>query len=268
MRAKLLAAIVFTAACTPPAVVVSPSVAPSFDASSAPTRSPTPSAAGFADAPPGADWPAVVLYTVTDDGIAHKISSAGTTNIGRACEGRALGMLARADGAAILVRCISANTDAESLVILDLVSGRATPLPAHPIASFSVAWSPDGRSVAYFKLGDCPMPAPVCQTRAVLADVATGAEREVLPTEYHLSTELRWDADGLRMFQPECGDAGCFSPERVGTFRWDGVRFNKISAERLVATDGVRFSLYERVRSRTDPSDVRNVILRDGRTDR
>jgi hypothetical protein len=70
------------------------------------------------------------------------------------------------------------------------------------------------------------------------------------------------------MFQPECGDAGCFGPERVGTFRWDGARFNKISDQRLIATDGVRYSLYERVRSRTDPSDIRNVILRDGQTDR
>src|SRR4029077_12402739 len=107
MRAKLLAAIVFAAGCTPPAVAVWPSVTPSFDASSAPTPSPTPSAAGFADAPPGADWPGVALYTVTDDGIAHKVSHAATTDVARVCEFRALGILARADGAALLVRCTS-----------------------------------------------------------------------------------------------------------------------------------------------------------------
>lgn len=269
VRATLIAAIVFGAACTPPAVTVSPSIAPSFAVSSAPTPSPTPPpSAGFADAPPGAVWPAVVLYTVTSDGIAHKVSSVGTTDIGRVCEGRTLAMLARADGAALLVRCISSGADEESFVIVDLARGNAKVLPAHPVSFFSVAWSPDGRSVAYFKLGDCPMPAPVCQTRAVVADTSTGAEREILSSDYHLSTELRWESDGLRMFQPECGDAGCFPPERVGTFRWDGTRFTKISDNRLIATDGVRFSLYEQVRSRTDPSDVRNVILRDGQTDR
>jgi hypothetical protein len=267
MRAMLLAAIVFTAACTPPAVAVSPSVAPSFAVSSAPTPSPIPSAAGFADAPPGADWPAVVVYTVTNDGVAHKVSRAGTTDVGRVCEGRALGMLARADGAALLVRCIASSTDEEALAILDLASGRVTHLGSHPISSFSLAWSPDGRSVAFFKLGDCPMPAPVCQTRAVVADTSTGAEREILPSDYHLGTQLNWTSDGLRMFQPECAEAGCFPPERVGTFLWDGARFNKISDVRLIASDGARFSLYERVRSLTDTSAVRNVILRDGQTE-
>ena len=172
MRATLVSAIALIAACTPPAVVVSPSVAPSFDASSVPTRSPTPSAAGIADAPPGADWPAVVVYTVTNDGVAHKVSRAGTTDVGRVCEGPgALGMLARADGAAFLVRCIGSSTDEDALAILDVASGRVTHLGAHPMSSFSLAWSPDGRSVAFFKLGDCPMPAPVCQTRAVIADL-------------------------------------------------------------------------------------------------
>jgi hypothetical protein len=220
------------------------------------------------DAAPGADWPAVTLYTVTDDGVAHKVSRAGTTDMGRVCEARALGVLARADGAAVLVRCISATTDQEALTILDVTSGRATHLAAHPISSFSLAWSPDGRSVAFFKLGDCPMPAPVCQTRAVVADTLTGAEREILPSDYHLGTQLTWTSDGLRMFQPECAEAGCFPPERVGTFLWDGSHFNKVSDMRLIASDGARFSLYERVRSLTDGSAVRNVILRDGQTER
>src|SRR5438046_4288220 len=185
MRAKLLAAIVFIAACTPPAVAASPSVAPSFDASSAPTPSPTPSAAGFADAPPGADWPAVVVYTVTNDGVAHEVSRAGTTDVGRVCEGPgALGMLARADGAAFLVRCIGSSTDEDALAILDVASGRVTHLGAHPMSSFSLAWSPDGRSVAFFKLGDCTVPAPVCQNRAVIDVLSTGAARETAPRAY------------------------------------------------------------------------------------
>jgi hypothetical protein len=96
----------------------------------------------------------------------------------------------------------------------------------------------------------------------------TGAEREILPSDYHLGTQLTWTSDGLRMFQPECAEAGCFPPERVGTFLWDGSRFNKVSDMRLIASDGARFSLYERVRSLTDGSAVRNVILRDGQTER
>jgi len=142
-----------------------------------------------------------------------------------------------------------------------------THLGSHVMSSFSLAWSPDGRSVAFFELGDCP-PGPVCQTRAVIAEVSTGTEREILPSDYHLRTEFTWTNDGLRMFQPECAEAGCFPPERVGTFLWDGARFNKVSDMRLIASDGARFALYERVRSLSDPSAVRNVILRDGQTER
>ena len=58
------------------------------------------------------------MYTVTNDGVAHKVSRAGTTDVGRVCEGPgALGMLARADGAAFLVRCIGSSTDEDALAI-------------------------------------------------------------------------------------------------------------------------------------------------------
>src|SRR5205814_1591337 len=104
---------------TPRSARLSASVPPlvnTISLGSAPTPSPTPSAAGFADAPPGADWPAVVVYTVTNDGVAHEVSRAGTTDVGRVCEGPgALGMLARADGAAFLVRCIGSSTDEDAL---------------------------------------------------------------------------------------------------------------------------------------------------------
>jgi hypothetical protein len=143
VRATLIAAIVFGAACTPAAVEVSPSVAPSSALSSAPTASLTSSAsAGLADAAPGADWPSVTLYTVTDDGVAHTVSRAGTTDIGQVCEGRALGVLARGDGAAVLVRCISSITDQEAPTILDVASRRTTHLAAHPIGSFSLRGLP------------------------------------------------------------------------------------------------------------------------------
>jgi hypothetical protein len=176
--------------------------------------------------------------------------------------------MARPDGAALIVRCVGASSDDDTLTLLDIASSRVTKLAARSIRSFSIAWSPDGLSLAYFKLGDCPMPAPVCQTRGIMSDVGTGAEREILSSDYHLGTQLTWTSTGLRMFQPECAEAGCFPPEQVGTFLWDGARFNKTSDMRLIASDGARFSLYERVRSLSDTSAVRNVILRDGRTER
>jgi len=221
----------------------------------------------FADAPAGLEWPAVVLYTVTADGVAHRVQRTGTTDLGRVCESQPLGAIARSDGAAVLVRCAGPSLDVQQFSVVDLATGRITKLLSRSLSSFPVAWSPDGRSIAYLTLGDCP-PGPVCQTRGVIADAASMTEREILPSDYHLGTQLAWTSAGLQMFQPECAEAGCFPPERVGTFIWDGSRFNKVSDMRLIASDGARFSLYERVRSLADPSSTRNVILRDGQTDR
>jgi len=269
----LVALTLMVVACAPPGADLSATGSPSAIASLAPSASPSPTTSPsattspFAEAAAGTEWPAVVVYTVTADGVAHRIDRTGTTDLPRICDGQPVGAIARADGEALLVRCDAVSSDEDAMAVLDLASGRVTRLASRPFRSFPVAWSPDGGSLAYFRLGNCPMPAPVCQTRGVIADVGTGAEREILPSDYHLGTELAWTSGGLRMFQPECAEAGCFPPERVGTFLWDGTRFNKVSDLRLVASDGAQFSLYERLRSLSDPSGVRNVILRDGQTE-
>jgi hypothetical protein len=268
MRRLIVIAIVL-AACARPASGPSESASPVASPSPTPTATASPAAAAaFADAPGGTDWPAVVVYTVTADGTAHRVDRLGTTDLGRVCDRQPLGAIARADGAALLVRCASLTLDQDVLTVLDLVSGRATSLGSRPLTSWPVAWSPDGRSIAYFKFGTCEPTAPVCQTRALLADVTTGAEREILPSGYHFRAQLTWSAIGLRLFQPECAEAGCRPPDKAGTYLWDGTQFNKISDMRLIATDGARFSLYERLRSLTDPSGVRNVILRDGQAEK
>lgn len=82
------------------------------------------------------------------------------------------------------------------------------------------------------------MPAPVCQTRAVLVDVASKTEREILPSGYPLGATLEWNALGLTVFQPECAEAGCARPSDSGTFVWDGSAFKKWSDLRFVARSG------------------------------
>jgi hypothetical protein len=182
----------------------------------------------------------VVSYTVTADGVAHRVARTATTDLPRVCDGQPLAAIARADGAALLVRCAAASSDEDAMAVLDLATSRVTKLASRSIRSFPAVCSPDSRSLAYFKPGACPRPAPVCQTRGLIADIGTGAEREILPSGYYLGTELAWTIGGLRLFQPECAEAGCFPPERVGTFLWDGTRFSKVSDLRLVASDGAR----------------------------
>jgi hypothetical protein len=102
----------------------------------------------------------------------------------------------------------------------------------------------------------------VCQSRAVLIDVASKTERELLPGGYHLGATLEWTTLGLTLFQPECADAGCAGfGDKGGTFIWDGSTFTRWSDLRFVARSG-DWTLLERLRSFTDPSDPRAVVVR------
>lgn len=158
--------------------------------------------------------------------------------------------------------CRDASADAAELRLISLPDGRVTLLASNTIASTSADVSPDGRSVAAFRLGPCPGPAPVCQTRAVLIDVATKSEREILPSGYHLGATLQWTALGLTLFQPECAEAGCAGAgDKGGTFIWDGSAFKRWSEMRFVAKSG-DWTLLERLRSLSDRSDPRTVIIR------
>jgi hypothetical protein len=104
------------------------------------------------------------------------------------------------------------------------------------------------------------MPAPVCQTRAVLIDVASKTERELLPSGYYLGATLEWTTLGLTLFQPECSDGGCSGTgDKGGTFVWDGSAFKKWSGLRFVAKSG-DWMLLERLTS--FGREPRSVVIR------
>lgn len=73
---------------------------------------------------------------------------------------------------------------------------------------------------------------------------------------------LEWTALGLTFFQPECAEAGCVSEvDKRGTFVWNGTAFKRWGDLRFVASAG-SWTLLERVRSLSDRSDQRAVVIR------
>lgn len=105
----------------------------------------------------------------------------------------------------------------------------------------------DGRVVVAQRLGDCPMPAPVCQTKWSLLDTRSGAWTELLPSDYWFQTEFRWPVTGLVYYRPICAPAGCVDEEKAGTFALHGSAWRKISPDRLVDSDPKRDAwLFER----------------------
>jgi hypothetical protein len=200
--------------------------------SSVATASLFPTATFAVDA--SAPWP-VVLYE-GEGFIVNQRTESATKELARPC-----GPVARLEArpAGILAWCRVDSSDSSELRLISLPDGRVTVLASgiHP-ANWTADVSPDGRSVAAFRKGDCP-PAPVCQTRAVLIDVATKAERVIIPNGYPLDATLEWTALGLTLFQPECSDGGCAGTgDRGGTFVWDGSAFKKWSDLRFVAKSG------------------------------
>jgi hypothetical protein len=112
---------------------------------------------------------------------------------------------------------------------------------------FSV--SPDGRQMVGARRGSCPGPAPVCDQRYLLIDVASGREQLLLPDGYYLGATMAWTPLGLTYVQPECADAGCSGfGDKGGTFVWDGAKFKRESPLRFVASAG-QFKVFERGRS-------------------
>lgn len=207
---------------------------------------------------PSAHWP-VVLYE-GDGGIVRQRTEAGALELARPC-GEVAQLEARPVG--LLAWCTTATIDSEDLRLITIPDGRVTTvLASNALRAWPADISPDGRSVAMYRLGDCPMPAPVCQTRLVLIDLANHTERELLPSGYHLGSTLEWTALGLTFFQPECADAGCVGEvDRRGTFVWDGSGFKRWSELRFVASAG-SWTLLERVRSLSDSSDQRAAVIR------
>jgi hypothetical protein len=101
----------------------------------------------------------------------------------------------------------------------------------------------------------------------MLVDVATRTEVELLPSGYHLGARLGWNALGLTLFQPECAEAGCAGTgDKGGTFVWDGAQFKRWSDLRFVASSG-SWTIMERLRSFSDPSSPRSVVVRGAQGD-
>ena len=151
--------------------------------------------------------------------------------------------------AGLLAWCNNAPADTNELRLISLPDGRVTVLASGTVPSWSAAVSPDGRSAAAFRMGSCEALAPVCQTRAVLIDVASKTEREVVPSGYHLGSTLEWNSLGLTFFQPECAEAGCAGiGDKGGTFVWDGAALKRWSDLRFVAKSG-DWTLLEKLRS-------------------
>ena len=258
MRGVLVAAVILSACAAPqPESLASPSPSEPAMLSLAPTTSQTATVATFT-VDPTALWP-VVLYEA-DGGILRQRTEAGAKELARPC-----GELARLEArpAGLLAWCATATIDSEDLRLVAIPDGRVTTvLASDALRAWPADISPDGRAVAMYRLGDCPMPAPVCQTRLVLVDLANHTERELLPSGYHLGSTLEWTALGLTFFQPQCAEAGCMSDvDRRGTFVWDGSAFKRWSELRFVASAG-SWTLLERVRSLSDSSDQRAAVIR------
>jgi hypothetical protein len=260
MRALLIGAVLVGACTTPPSVAGTPTPSSPFSVSFgasptfvAGTPSP-PSIANFAE-DQTAQWP-VVLYE-WDGSVIRQRTESANTEIARPCAGvRRL----EARPAGLLAWCHDASSDLADLVLISIPDGRVTPLASGIRASWSADISPDGRSVAAFRTALCLPGPPVCQTRAVLIDVASKTEREIVPSGYPLGATLEWTALGLTFFQPECAEAGCAGTgDKGGTFVWDGTAFKRWSELRFVAKSG-DWTLLERMRS--FGQEPRTVIAR------
>jgi hypothetical protein len=236
MRAVLLGALLLAACVAPSSTSATPTPSSPVTSNATPTPVATQSAvpiSTFADGG-SAPWP-VVLYEGEGFIVSQRTESA-KTEIARPC-----GPVSRLEArpAGLLTWCNVGQSDSAELRLISIPDGRVTVLASSTRASWPADVSPDGRSVAAFRAGECIPGPPVCQTRAVLIDVASKTEREILPSGYPLGAMLEWNALGLTLFQPECAEAGCAGPsDKSGTFIWDGSAFKKWSDLRFVSKSG------------------------------
>jgi hypothetical protein len=215
----------------------------------------------------GAAWPRVVVYGGTYGGVVQRFAGGTTTDLGRVCEltqglmvpqTHMEGVIALSGEA--IVFCSGDAPDKGAVYRFSDTGAIAPVATGGPV--FGGATSPDAMQLAAFKPGDCPMPAPVCQTRAVLIELATGLEREILPSGYYLGATLGWTSLGLTYFQPSCADAGCSGlGDKGGTFVWNGSAFLRESPLRFIAAAG-SYRVFERAESLNELSQ-RSVVLVD-----
>jgi hypothetical protein len=263
MRGLLLGALLLVACVPPTSTPATPTVSSPVSFGPTPTSAATQSAvpsSNFADGA-SAPWP-VVLYE-GEGFVVNQRTESATKELARPC-----GPVSRLEArpAGLLVWCNVGQSDFAELRLISIPDGRVTVLASSIRASWPADVSPDGRSVATFRAGECAPGPPVCQTRAVLIDVASKTEREIVPSGYPLGATLEWNALGLTLFQPECAEAACAGPsDRSGTFVWDGSAFKKWSDLRFVARSG-EWTLLEQLHAfYVEP---RTVIVRGPQGDR
>ena len=281
-RATALALMVVVA-CAGPSEQGKISASP-FPATGAPsvahsaTPSPAPSATPSA-APTTVAFPDVPIIIGTSEGELRRANGPGWDLVAKPCPSASPGTNAisalrlTADGLTALIQCAAAagaggDPGAGTVLLVDTTTGRVSPGPALDGGARIGPVSPDGRSVVVSERGDCPMPAPVCQTRSSLVDLRSGAKRELLASGYYLGLEMRWSSAGLTYFQPQCASAGCSGLDgRGGSYLWDGRGWSKISEDRLIDATATR-ALYERRHSLTAGPDGTKVVERTGGVDR
>jgi hypothetical protein len=249
MRAVLLGALLL-AACIPPTstpATPTPSSPATVSFGATPTSVATQSAVPTLTFADGASAPWTVVLYEGEGFIVRQRTESATKELARPC-----GPVVRLEAgqAGLLAWCSNAPADTNELRLISLPDGRVTVIASGAMPSnWPAAVSPDGRFAAAFRLGDCPVPAPVCQTRAVLVDLTSKTEREIVPSGYHLGSTLEWTALGLTFFQPECAEAGCVGDaDKRGTFVWDGSAFKKWGDLRFVAKSG-DWTLLEQLKS-------------------
>ncbi len=177
-----------------------------------------------------------------------------------------------ADGRTALVQCArgtgaSFTDPAREAFVYDFTTksaraiGGTTEIGIGPV-------DPNGTSAIVGVRGDCPAPAPTCQSRWLELDLVSGRTSQRLPSAYWYSVEFRWTALGLSYYLPSASNAGVQPTDRVGTFTFDGrtgapIRF---SDHRLIATDASAHAVLEGTTSLvlTNPRPPSAVIERIG----
>lgn len=263
-------------ACSGPASqlngAVSPSPTPPTTVAATPivSASPSPAVVAFPDAP---------IIVGTSEGELRRARGATWELVAKPCPAGGPGTNAisslqvAADGITALVQCAAAagsggDPGAGPVVLVDLGTGRVRPGPAVSRSARIGPMSPDGKQAVIGEMGDCPSPAPVCQSKHALVDLETATTRQLLPSDYYLGLEMRWTSFGLTYFQPECASAGCSGTgDRGGSFRWSGTGWTKFSTDRLIDTTATQ-ALYERRKSLTAGPAGTKVVERVGGTDR
>lgn len=278
MRSRFLAyigAIVIAGSCAGPGQ----SNLPAASSTATPTSEPTVSSSTVAPiASPTATtartvgFPQVDLIAATSGGELRVFRAGKWTVEAKICSDAVQAIDVAANRRTVIILCASqvsgaSNPDARDAFRYDLVTKeKRAILGASTIGLGPI--SPDGRQVVMGAFGDCPMPAPVCQTKRTLLDLVTGSKVDILPSDYWLHMEMRWTARGLSYFLPECAEAGCPGPQKAGTYLWSGSTWTKLSSDRLVATNGRDHDVLERRRSLSDTEPLVVPVERVGATER